>query len=540
MATQPEERMEVDVELGPGAALLRARALTRSSIVRYGAAVIGVALAYYGVAKLAQSVRYTASVSAIWPPAGLGIAVLYLWGLRLWPGIFIGELIVNALLLTGDNPLPFWSLVGQQIGNMLEILVGAILLFRFIGPRTGLDRPAEIVGLLAAVGTATATSAVAGTLSMLGTGVIEPPDAATFWRTWWLGDTAGCLVLLPLILIWAHDPRGSWRRVRTAEGLLLLVTLTSLSVVSFSRDEPLTYLVFPGLVWAAVRFGPPGASLAVVIAAGVTIGFTAHELGPFSHQPIDDRTLGTQLYIGIAAVTTLFLGALAGERDRSASELFEARRKEGERALEERHRIARELHDSVSQALFSMFLHTRTAQRKLQNAAELSRHAVDGELAAIGELTAGAQREMRGLLRELNATTEHESLVSGLNQHAATIGKPGGLTVSVTGPDDGLGLSARAEAEFLAIGREALANVVKHSRARHAWVRVEARNGRVSLEVRDDGRGFDAGSTSPGHYGLESMRTRADEAGAVLTIESRAGEGTSVRVAVGGQGHDGA
>ncbi|HEX5468405.1 MAG TPA: MASE1 domain-containing protein, partial [Gaiellaceae bacterium] len=448
--------MELDVELGPGGALLRARTLTRSSLVRYGAAVIGLALAYYGVAKLAQSVRYTASVTAIWPPAGLGIAALYLWGLRLWPGIFIGELIVNGLLLTADNPLPFWSLVGQQVGNMLEILVGAILLGRFAGPRAGLDRPAEVVGMLAALGTATAISAVAGTLSMLGTGVIEPAEAASFWRTWWLGDTAGCLVALPLILIWARDPGSSWRRVRTAEGLLLLVTLTALSVVSFSADEPLTYLVFPGLVWAAVRFGPPGASLAILVAAGTAIGFTAHQLGPFFDQPIDDRTLSTQLYIGIAAVTTLFLGALVGDRDRSASELFDVRRKEGERALEERHRIARELHDSVSQALFSTFLHTRTAQRKLQNAGEPSRHAVDGELAAIGELTAGAQREMRGLLHELNATTERETLVGGLNRHAATLGNPGGLTVSVTGPDNGLGLPARAEAEFLAIGREAL------------------------------------------------------------------------------------
>jgi signal transduction histidine kinase len=533
-------RVELDVQLGAETPLLRARVLARSSLARYALAVLALAVAYYGAAKLAQSLRYTGSVSAIWPPAGLGIAALYLWGLRLWPGIFIGELIVNALLFTADNPLPFWSLVGQQIGNMLEVVVGAVLLRRLVGRRAGLDRPVEIVGMLVALGTATTISAVAGTLSMLGTGVIESEEADLFFRTWWLGDTAGGLVALPLILIWARDPRACWRRVRTAEGLLLLMTVTALSLVAFSGDEPLTYVVFPGLVWAALRFGPPGASLAILVAAGAAIGFTAHELGPFSSQTIDHRALSTQLYIGIAALTTLFVGALVEERDRSDFELSEVMRTEGERALEERHRIARELHDSVSQALFSTLLHTRTAQRELENTGEASLRAVEGELTAIAELTAGAQREMRGLLRELNRTVEPEKLVAGLTRHASTLGNPDGLTFSVSGPESGLGLSPGAETEFLAIGREALSNVVRHSHAHNAWVRVDAQNGRVSLEIRDDGKGFDAAGPNPGHYGLESMRSRAEEIGAVLTIVSRRGEGTCVRVETAAEGTNGA
>ena len=67
--------------------------------------VLVLAAAYYGAAKLGQTLRYTASVSAIWPPVGLGIAALYLWGLRWWPGIFIGELLVNGELLLGSNSL---------------------------------------------------------------------------------------------------------------------------------------------------------------------------------------------------------------------------------------------------------------------------------------------------------------------------------------------------------------------------------------------------------------------------------------------------
>ena len=133
--------------------------------------------AYYGAAKVGQTLRYTASVSAIWPPAGLGIAALYLWGLRWWPGVLLGELLVNAQLLLDDTTLPVGSLLGQQAGNMAEIIVGAILLRRLIGPRAELDRVEQVGGMLVALGTGTAISATAGTLSMLAGGVIDGSDA---------------------------------------------------------------------------------------------------------------------------------------------------------------------------------------------------------------------------------------------------------------------------------------------------------------------------------------------------------------------------
>ena len=530
--------MEADVQLARPVPTWRAgNRLLRSTIVRRVGAILLLAVAYYGAAKLAQSLRYTASVSAVWPPAGLGIAALYLWGLRLWPGIFIAECAVNAQLLMGDNALPFWSVVGQQAGNMLEIIVGAILLRRLIGPNAALDRAEQIVGMVVALVTATAISAVCGTLSMLAGGVIEWSEAVTFCRTWWLGDTAGGLIALPLILTWSRDPRGSFRRMCTWEGGLLIAAVVSLSVISISANEPVTYLVFPALIWAALRFGPPGATLSVTVAAGAAIAFTANELGPFFRQPIDDKALSTQLYIATAALTTLFVGALVGERQRSVTELAESKQREGERALAERHRIARDLHDSVSQALFSTVLHTRTAERDLEKEGVDPRGPIARSLKAIAELTAAAQREMRILLSELYGTSGDEGLVEGLARHAATLGNPDGLTVAVRGPVPRLPLSPAVEAQLFAIGREALANVVKHSAARRAWVSIESSAGAVSLEIRDNGSGFDARVGRPGHYGLESMRTRAAEAGAALTILSVPGQGTIVRVvAVEGDG----
>jgi signal transduction histidine kinase len=508
----------------------RVASLFESRAVRYLAGVLLLAVAYYAAAKVGQTLRYTASVAAIWPPAGLGIAALYLWGTRLWPGVFLGEVIVNGELLLDDTDLPLGSLLGQQAGNIAEIVVGALLLRRLIGPRAALDRAEQVGGMLIALGVATAISATFGTVSMLAGGVIDQSEVPQFWRTWWLGDTSGGLVVLPFLLVWAPNPAAAWRRIRTWEGALLIAAVVLIGVTAISSEEQVTYLVFPTLIWAAFRFGPPGATLAIALAAGIAIGLTANDVGPFSHQPIDHKTLSTQLYIFVAALTTLFLSALVSERETSAAELTEAKRHEGEQALEERHRIARDLHDSVSQALFSLALHTRAAQRTLKRGGVSVPAELRGSLDAVDELTRSAQAQMRTFIFELGSNPVEDGLVAGLTRHASELAKRNGLSISVQGPKDRLRLTPESEVQLFAIGREALTNVVKHARARWAWVRVQPHSDTVVVEIGDDGCGFDPSVGDPGHFGLESMHSRAGELGGVLTISSTPGRGTVVRV----------
>jgi len=533
--------MTTQVHSYPAQPLLRRMAaLAQSRSARYAAGVVALAVAYYASAKIGQTLRYTASVAAIWPPAGVGIAALYLWGLRWWPGVFLGELAVNAELLANNASIPLGSLIGQQAGNMAEILIGAVLLRRLIGRRATLDSADQVGWMLAALGAATAVSATAGTTSMLLGGVIEKSEALTFWRTWWLGDTAGALVVVPLALAWVPKPRAAWQRIRTWQGALMIAAVAGIGSLAFSIERPVAYAVFPALIWAAFRFGPAGATLAIAIAAGVAIGFTAHEAGPFATQPIDLRTLSTQIYVVVAAVTTLFLSAVIIERERSVAQLAEAKRHEDDRAIKERHRIARDLHDSVSQALFSTVLHIRTAQKEVKHLGLSSSGSLERSLDAIGELTRGAQSEMRALIYELGHDTVEDGLVVALTRHASMLGTRHGLDVEVRGPER-LALSPRAQMELFSIGREALANVVKHASATKAWVHVEATPGRVLVEVRDDGSGFDPAARHPGHFGLESMHGRAAELGGVLMISSAPRAGTVVRVearADAGRGSD--
>jgi signal transduction histidine kinase len=494
--------------------------------------VVLLAAAYYGAAKLGQTLRYTASVSAIWPPAGLGIAALYLWGMRWWPGVLLGEFVVNAELLLDDSTFPIASLLGQQTGNMAEIVVGALLLRRLVGPNAAMDRVEQVGGMLVALGIATAISATAGTVSMVAGGVVDESDATEFWRTWWLGDTSGGLVVLPLMLAWANHPIGVWRRVRTWEGAAVIAGVTALSVFAFGAAEPIRYTVFPALVWAAIRFGPRGATLSIAITAGVAIGVTANDVGPFAEQPIDHRTLSTQLYIWVAALTTLFLSCVVSDRERASRELAQARRTEGARAVEERRRIARDLHDSVSQALFSTVLHTRTAQKALVQEGGGASGRVGRSLGAIADLTRGVQGEIRALITELRRDPVHEGLVAALARHASGVRTSDGRTIDVRGPRPRLALSEDVETQLFAIGREALANVQRHAGASAAHVQVDAQQGQVVLEVRDNGHGFDPAVGHPGHFGLDSMRSRAAEIGGQITITSAPGSGTLVRVCV--------
>jgi signal transduction histidine kinase len=499
---------------------------------RYVAGVLLLAAAYYGAAKLGQTLRYTASVSAIWPPAGLGIAALYLWGMRWWPGVLIGECVVNGQLLLDDSTFPVGSLLGQQAGNMAEIVLGALLLRRLVGPNAGMDRLDQVRGMLIALGVAAAISATVGTVSMIAGGVIDESEATEFWRTWWLGDSSGGLVVVPLMLALARDPVGAARRLLTWEGGALIVAVTALTAVAFGAEEPIRYTVFPALVWAAMRFGPAGATLAVAISAVVAIGVTANDLGPFFKHPIDQSTLNTQLYIWVAALTTLFLSCVVSERERSSRELAEAHRTARARAVEQRRRIARDLHDSMSQALFSTVLHARTAQKALRQEGGDPSGRIGRSLDAIADLTRSVQSEMRSLLVELRRDPVHDGLVAALSRHASELSAPDGLAIDVSGPARRLPLSEDAESQLFAIGREALANIHKHAGASAAHVLVRAQQGQVVLEATDNGRGFNPAAGHPGHFGLESMRSRAAEIGGRLTIASTPGSGTVLRVRV--------
>ena len=232
-------------------------AVTRSG--RFAASVwaLVLALVYFASAKLGLELAFASpSVTAIWPPTGIALAALVLGGRNLWPGVLLGAFLANV-----TTDVPVYTAAGIAVGNTLEAVVGASLLER-VGFRPSLVRLRDIFALvvLAAV-ISTTVSATIGVAS-LSVGDSLSQSALSTWRVWWLGDMGGDLLVASAIFVlvthWPYrDLPGS-----AAEGLALSVALVGIELLVFSRDVPAVYLAFPIIIWAALRFLQPGATVA--------------------------------------------------------------------------------------------------------------------------------------------------------------------------------------------------------------------------------------------------------------------------------------
>jgi serine phosphatase RsbU (regulator of sigma subunit)/anti-sigma regulatory factor (Ser/Thr protein kinase) len=281
--------------------------------MRYAVQVALVAAVYYGSAKLGLQLAFeSGSVTAVWPPTGIALAAVILWGYRIWPGVALGACLANSW--TG---IPAYAVLGITVGNTLEAVAGAYLLRRFADFRPSLERVRDVCALvgLAAI-LSTAISATIGVTTLWLSDEIGGGQFGSVWRTWWLGDMGGDLIVAPALLVAAtHWP---FRRAPggPVEAACLTLVLAGVGLVVFSTDTPLMYLLFPPLIWAALRFWQPGAAGTAVIVSAVAVAFTEADKGPFAGQSPDERLLLAQTFVGVAGVTALLLAAVITERRR--------------------------------------------------------------------------------------------------------------------------------------------------------------------------------------------------------------------------------
>jgi len=304
--------------------------------VLYLLRIAALAAVYYGAAKLGLTLAFAnRSVTAVWPPAGIALAALLLWGYRYWPGVALGALFAN-----GWTGVPIETVLGITVGNTLEALAGTYLLRRVARFRTSLRRVRDVLALvvLGAV-VSTLVAATIGVASLRVGDAVSTDALGSTFRVWWLGDMGGDLLVAPFVLLVV----GHWREARWdrwLEGLLLLAALAGISALALARSEPLAYVVFPLLIWAALRLGPHGAATANLIVAVIAVAYTANGHGGFVEGTRDDSLLLSQTFMGVAAVTSLLLAAIAAERQRAVAEGIAMRRRE-----------ALEINDNIVQGL---------------------------------------------------------------------------------------------------------------------------------------------------------------------------------------------
>jgi diguanylate cyclase (GGDEF)-like protein/PAS domain S-box-containing protein len=294
-----------------------------SSITLTATAILLIAAIYVATAKLGFTMAFTAEqVTLVWPPAGLSLAALLLFGTRVWPGVFLGAFLANV---TTHEPVVV--AVGIAAGNTLEAATAVWLLRRYGGFRPSINRLRDAIGLVVFGAVASTTiGATIGVASLCLSGVQPWSQFGALWRTWWLGDGGGDLLIAPLLLTWSRWPLLRLRRNEALEAGALAAGLVAVNAVVFAgpftgdaAHYRLEYTVFPFLICAAIRFGIAGAATANVVTSVIAVWGTVHGFGPYAAGQGDERLMLLQLFMGVAAGTGLFLGAAISERNASVA-----------------------------------------------------------------------------------------------------------------------------------------------------------------------------------------------------------------------------
>ncbi|HEU5408077.1 MAG TPA: MASE1 domain-containing protein [Nitrospira sp.] len=260
-----------------------------SGWLRWVAVVLALAALYVVTARLGLMLALPPEkkATAVWPPSGIALAALLLYGHRIWPGVWLGSFLANLWDgFTAVNPFPLsahlFVSAGIATGSTLQALAGNFLVRRWTGSVRPFQQAAHAF-MFAGVAMLVCLIAATFGVASLYLGGFAPAKAITFiWWTWWLGDMTGVLTVGSFLLAWSRRPSFDRHPSQLAEAVLLFLLLSAQACVIFGivlpitgLPVPLAYLVIPFLVWATFRFGLHGATAALVLASALAVVGTA-------------------------------------------------------------------------------------------------------------------------------------------------------------------------------------------------------------------------------------------------------------------------
>ncbi|MEH2530364.1 signal transduction histidine kinase/CheY-like chemotaxis protein [Bradyrhizobium sp. AZCC 1588] len=310
--------------------------------ISYAGGLVAIGLIYFALAKggLALASIHP-SATPIWPPTGVALAAVLLWGYRTWPAIFAAAVIANAT--TAGSVA---TAIAIATGNSLEAVVGAYLINRWSGGRNTFSMPNSVAKFaLICFVIATPISASIGLTSLATAGYIEPTNFVDAWVTWWLGDVTGALVIAPVIVLWASSHYHVFNRNEFWETVGVLATAAAVGLIAFSplieqtpSRDPLGFLAILPMLWAALRRGPRDTATVALVLAGITIWGTLTGGGPFTTADLNVSFLLVLMFLISITVPSLLLSADVEVRKKGEESLrraqIELERKVAERTQE--------------------------------------------------------------------------------------------------------------------------------------------------------------------------------------------------------------
>jgi len=313
------------------------RLLTVPTQLRYVSHLSVLAALYFVVAKISLLAAIPPGyATSVWPPSGIALATILLYGPRIWPGIWIGAALVN---LTVQSSVVAAVMMGS--GNALEALVGAALIKRLIGVPRQFQRGEDVFKFVVLAAAASTIAATIGTLAMAIVATLPGGIAASWW-TWWQGDTTGMLVITPLILAWTTVPAIPWTGRRKRELIGFGVVLVLVGYVAFGNiltspvfSPLLLVLMLPLVNWAALRFDQRDVVVTIATLCAMAVGFTVAGRGPLASGSVDAALLQLLVFISAVAVTGLSVSAVENERRRTMEALRESRNELERRVFEQ-------------------------------------------------------------------------------------------------------------------------------------------------------------------------------------------------------------
>jgi len=496
--------------------------------------VLLVAISYYAGSQIGLFFTPAHSpIAVFWPPNAILLAAFLLTPPRIW-WVLILAVLPAHLFVQLRTGIPVLSSLGWFVGNGGEALLGAACIRYFKKEKPLFESVRGIVVFMAfGVLLATLVTSFVDAASTVLTGL--GPDYWTLWTARLTSNMTANLIIVPTIVTFGVKGISSLRSVSPArhiEAGTLAVAIAIVSLLVFSRESAtgslaaFIYAPLPLLLWAAVRFGPGGLSASMLAVALISIYTGMPGQGPFGSLSVADHALSLRILLMVFAFPLLLISALIAERSRSAQALRVTRVKLVDAQEQERHRIARELHDGIVQQLTLVGLSVDQLRPGFTASDKLALDKIYDQISDVSNAT-------RDLSHDLHPfTLEYLGLVGALKKLCRDIGSKSTLAIHFSEKDGPSHLPSDVSHCLFRIAQEALQNIVKHGHARTASMELAGRGGHVLLRIVDDGIGMTPEQHHSGGMGLVSMRERVGVVGGTCKVISGPLQGTIVEVSV--------